>query len=550
MAAGSFLWGASSSGYSYQNTLTVGYPFYDVLTDREARAGSEYVQSPSGVEDSWITGRDYTMQVAVRWIDDSPTALPTRAPVSGPGGWQDFLDYARAKNPFRWCPDASLPSAYVDGCYLMEPMTGFGANLENLQRGVTVKFRNPSVDFIRALRGVLFEYYPGRSLTDPLTATFTRADATTCATYVDANGLVRTVPANVLRDRHYVGGVRTTLLEGARTNLCLRSQDFSVAGVWVPIGTPQLGTPLALGDLSLDFVGDDDAAAFEGYYQTIGLTGNAVKGLSFFAKEGTAPNAAGFSVIFEDFTAGADRLRATITWASGVPTVTMVTGSIVATTAVGNGVYRFLFTTTAATAAHTHRLDVYAVAGAAAAVGNVYIGGVQVEDAAFPSSYIKTTAAAVTRAADALSFPFAAVPQAMTLHAWFVEGGSAAAISQGIFGIGEGIDAGLYITTPPYQLAHERAGSVISVAGAVPAVGDTVELRSILYADGSVQLGQAINGAAEVVAAQSAANTLATAWHTLTMWLGDIDGTHPSFTALRSLKVAPGVRTLAQMRAL
>ena len=177
MPAGAILWGTSSSGgLTYQNTLIVGYPFYDVVTDREAREGSEVVQSPSGVEDSWITGRDYVMTVQVRFVDDSPTALPTRAPVAGPIAWQDFLDYGRAKNLLRFVPDASYPSAYVDGCYLVEPMKGFGANMENLQRAFPLKLRNPTVDFTRALRGVLFEYGPGKSLTDPVAATFTRAD--------------------------------------------------------------------------------------------------------------------------------------------------------------------------------------------------------------------------------------------------------------------------------------------------------------------------------------------------------------------------------------
>ena len=46
----------------------------------------------------------------------------------------------------------------------------------------------------------------------------------------------------------------------------------------------------------------------------------------------------------------------------------------------------------------------------------------------------------------------------------------------------------------------------------VPAIGDRVELLWRLYADGSVQIEQSINGGAPVVAARSAATGLPTEW--------------------------------------
>jgi len=153
-----FLWGTTSSGgAAYGKTLTLGYPLYDVVTDREPREGSEWLQAPSGVEDAWITGRDYVMTCAVRWVPDSTSAVPSRSAVAAApaqaDAWQNFLDYCRDKNPFRFCPDAALTTKYVDACYLVEPMRGFGQNLENLTRGVTLKIRNANVDFTRALLG-------------------------------------------------------------------------------------------------------------------------------------------------------------------------------------------------------------------------------------------------------------------------------------------------------------------------------------------------------------------------------------------------------------
>lgn len=158
MSKPAIFWGTTSSGgAAYGKTLTFGYPLYDVVTDREPRAGSEWVQAPSGAEDAWVTGRDYVMTCSVRWIPDSTGATPTRAAVAGSQvvqeAWQDFFDYARDKNPFRFCPNATSTAAYVDACYLVEPMQGFGGNLENLQRGVSLKIRNASVDFTRALLG-------------------------------------------------------------------------------------------------------------------------------------------------------------------------------------------------------------------------------------------------------------------------------------------------------------------------------------------------------------------------------------------------------------
>jgi len=155
MGKPAFLWGTTSSGgTAYGKTLLLGYPLYDIVTDREPRKGSEWVQAPSGLEDAWVTGYDYTLAATVKFIPDTTSASPTRAAVAGSvtaaAEWQSFLDYARLKYPFRFCPVATCSGSYVDGCYLVDPMTGFGSNMENLQRQVPIKIRNPNVDFTRA----------------------------------------------------------------------------------------------------------------------------------------------------------------------------------------------------------------------------------------------------------------------------------------------------------------------------------------------------------------------------------------------------------------
>lgn len=67
-----------------------------------------------------------------------------------------------------------------------------------------------------------------------------------------------------------------------------------------------------------------------------------------------------------------------------------------------------------------------------------------------------------------------------------------------------------------YALTHHNGTTAVSsTMGTAPVVGNGVILRGWLYGDGSVQLWQSINGAAETAGAQSSANTPAS-WSTPT----------------------------------
>src|SRR5690242_13405268 len=134
------------------------------------------------------------------------------------------LGAAEESRPLR--ADATLPAFYVDGCYLVDPTSGFGILGPDIKRQLTFTLRNPTVDFHRAMRGLMFEYAPGGDITQPVAATFSRASI---GTRVDVNVLVATDAISVLRDRHYIGGLRTTLLEGAGTNSCLQSEALDNA---------------------------------------------------------------------------------------------------------------------------------------------------------------------------------------------------------------------------------------------------------------------------------------------------------------------------------
>jgi hypothetical protein len=238
-------------------------------------------------------------------------------------------------------------------------------------------------------------------------ATFTRAGAT--ATTVLSTGLVSSaIAANTARSYYdpttlqYLG----YLAEEARTNLVLRSEDFSLA--WAAVGTPtRSAAAKTCGALNMDLIGDDAAGTLEGYTQTITYTADATKTVSLFIAQGTSTSTI---IRLRDTTAPADRLLAAITWSGGLPVITMTTGTSQGYTTFPGSIFRIQLLTTSVTAANTNSLQVYPATDAALSVantGNVYIGGVQSENGAFATSYIPTAAATSTRAADVMTFPSA-----------------------------------------------------------------------------------------------------------------------------------------------
>ena len=136
-------------GAALVNTLTFEYALHNVTTDREPRDGSEWAAAPSGTRDAWVVGHDYTMTCDVVYIRN--TASGSITPISGAASWQDFLDWCRGANSFRFIPDQATPSTFIDPCYLAEPMKGFGEMDAWTGRSVKIKLINQTYDFHRAL---------------------------------------------------------------------------------------------------------------------------------------------------------------------------------------------------------------------------------------------------------------------------------------------------------------------------------------------------------------------------------------------------------------
>src|SRR5690606_29113753 len=128
-------------------------------------------------------------------------------------------------------------------------------------------------------------------------------------------------------------------------------------------------------------------------------------------------------------------------------------------------------------------------------------------------SYVKTTGTPVTRATELATGPSPHAPQAMAGNLRSVESGAVAmaGASRVLFQIGPGITAprlfvGAIRTGPTYRVSFSTpTSSATSMLPIAPSIGSRVELLWRLYADGSVQIEQSIDGGTPVVAARSSA---------------------------------------------
>jgi hypothetical protein len=151
------------------------------------------------------------------------------------------------------------------------------------------------------------------------------------------------------------------------------------------------------------------------------------------------------------------------------------------------------------------------------------VSGYQCEQAAFASSYYRTTGSAAARSADAYSRALVLAPQGMLLYSKHVEQGTAFVPGARLWQVGAAADtnprllvycvaSGRYVAEWDNLAGTARASSLDGVTGGAVALGNLVELICVLRPDGALQLHQSVNGAAPVSATVSAALALPTAW--------------------------------------
>lgn len=223
----------------------------------------------------------------------------------------------------------------------------------------------------------------------PTPVTFTGRSST--ATFYDSAGVIQTAASGVARSNAFFpdssGVFRPAglLLEAAATNIIVSSQVFNSGG-WTLDGasltanaaTAPDGTTTATSIVQ----GTGNNRAY--HFDNSGVTGSKV--FSIFAKAN-----AGTSLEIRSIGGVSPNATATINLSSG--TVSGFTGATVQS--YPNGWYRVLLPVTVSTASGSSTY--WTITGPAS---SVLIWGAQLEAGSFPTSYIPTTTATVTRAAD------------------------------------------------------------------------------------------------------------------------------------------------------
>lgn len=365
---------------------------------------------------------------------------------------------------------------------------------------------------------ILLKYTPGDTITGEA---FTRS--TVAYSHNAAGGATPLSQAaiDVKRDNHWLIGVRSLLLEAARTNQLLWSNDFSNAA-WAKT-TCTITTGIA----------------------------DPASGSTACTLTATGAN----SHCLQTLAAGASLVRTNSIWLrrrTGTGVVFLRDAPNTGFVDVGTGLSatwtRFSLTAAASTG---RNLDIQIATNGDAV--DAWMG--DEEDGAFASSEIATTTGALARGADTYSLPFTPAPVELTVYIKFVELGTLLTQAR-VFEIGSAAGA-----TPRFlcfasggfytALHHNGTAQVTSALGVAPAINDVVELVVRLYADGSVDITQTINGATATVSTQSAANPLSTAWAGQLCYLNSIGttGGGVGFIAIRSFKACAGARSLTEMRA-
>ena len=235
--------------------------------------------------------------------------------------------------------------------------------------------------------------------------TFTRASS---ATYTDASGFIQTAAVNAPRWDYKAGVLQGLLIEEQRTNVMFPSSGF--AANWFPnlmtVTPGQAGAP----DGSATFTRFAETAGTGAHYNLAGIPSQPANAQITFSVYARAQENRYLQFSFDDTTSNI--IFATFDLQTGTvsgPLTVQGSGTAGSATiqSIGGGTYRCSISGSIPTAVNRIIL-VMANSGnmgwLASYAGNpangLLVFGVQIEQGAFPTSYIPTTAASVTRAQD------------------------------------------------------------------------------------------------------------------------------------------------------
>jgi len=264
----------------------------------------------------------------------------------------------------------------------------------------------------RAVPSLDLDFAGTKSLKDGISnrdlVTFTRASS---GTYVGSDGLIKTATTNEALFDHNPTTTESLglLVEEARTNLVLQSENFGTT--WALTGLLAFGSGSTLnaatapdGASTADLITENTSTGNHLIQQSVAVTTGTVYTYAVYAKlPAGSTRQVTLLLANTNFTVSPN---ATFNLSSGTVVATFNgTASIVSLP--GNW-YRLVLTTVAATSSGSNAISIRLHDGTSNSytgdgTSGIYIWGAQLEAGAFATSYIPTTSATVTRAADVAS---------------------------------------------------------------------------------------------------------------------------------------------------
>jgi hypothetical protein len=251
----------------------------------------------------------------------------------------------------------------------------------------------------RAVPSLDLRFAENKSLVDATTGqnlvTFTRASS---GTFVGSDGLIKTATTNEARFDHNptTGESLGLLVEESRTNLLLRSEELGDAAWTTAAATVTSNTGVAPdGSSTADTITSSGTAVIS---QAVTKAASAITYTGSLFVKGTI-TALSFSI---DDGATNNRGRVVFNLSTGATSSTSNDGTFTGTsgtiTSFLNGWYRLAITTTTNSTTSVRLRTFWTGSGT-----SIDAWGAQLEAGAFPTSYIPTTTATVTRSADVAS---------------------------------------------------------------------------------------------------------------------------------------------------